>query len=493
VAAPSPLPLTIDADWRAASGPLAQRLARALAAAIAAGRLRVGERLPPERRLAAVLGISRTTVVAAYETLREAGAIASRRGSGSRVIGAPARPPAPAAPARGGLPPPPPGPCIELLGAHLPAVQPIVEEELAAAVADLRPALRHHGYLACGLPALREAIASHLTARGLPSIPDQVLVTCGAQQAIALAAALYLQPGDAVALEDPTYPGAIDALAAPRARLVGFPVLGQRQGGGLERLREVIARQAPRLIYVIPSFHNPTGVTLDGGARRDLAELAAATGTPVLEDLTLDDLSLAEPPPPPVAAAAPDAPVLTVGSLGKLVWGGLRIGWVRAAEPVIARLARLKVQADLGSSLPSQVLAVRLLARAAAIRDLRRGELRRGLATLEAALAAALPEWSWQRPPGGLSLWVRLPRGSATDLALLAPRFGVAFVAGPSCAPRGDAWDSHLRLPFVLAGDDLRAAVSRLAAAWAAYAPAAPAGGAPRLRASPAPPLDVLV
>jgi DNA-binding transcriptional MocR family regulator len=392
-----PLPLLIDTEWRAAPGPLARRLAQALVAAIATGRLLAGDRLPPERRLAAALGISRTTVVAAYDTLRDGGWIASRRGSGSRVTAAPARLPAAAA-AVGGHPPEPPAvPCIELLGAHLPAVQPIVDEELAAAVADLRPALRHHGYLGYGLPALREAIAGHLTARGLPSVADQVLVTCGAQQAIGLAAALYLQPGDAVALEDPTYPGAIEALAASRARLVGFPVLGQRQAGGLERLREVIARQAPRLVYVIPSFHNPTGATLDAAGRRDLAELAAATGTPVLEDLTLDDLYLAEPPPPPVAAAAPDAPVLTVGSLGKLVWGGLRIGWVRAAEPIVARLARLKVQADLGSSLPSQVLAARLLPRAAAIRDLRRGELGRGLAALEAALAAALPDWSWQR------------------------------------------------------------------------------------------------
>ena len=128
----------------------------------------------------------------------------------------------------------------------------------------------------------------------------------------------------------------------------------------------------------------------------------------------------------------PGAPVVTVGSLSKLVWAGLRIGWVRAEAPVIARLARFKVLADLGSSLPGQVLAARLLRRAAAIRDARRRQACERRDALERALAAALPGWTWSRPAGGLCLWVRLPRGNAEELARVALRHGVAIVPGPT-------------------------------------------------------------
>jgi len=212
--------------------------------------------------------------------------------------------------------------------------------------------------------------------------------------------------------------------------------------------------------------------------------------TPVVEDLTLADLDLDVAPPPPIAAAVPGAPVLTIGSLSKLVWAGLRVGWVRAEAPVIARLARFKVLSDLGSSLPGQILAARLLRRAAAIRDSRRREARERRHALEQALAAALPDWTWRRPAGGLCLWVRLPRGNAEELARHALRHGVGLVPGPTCSPR-DAWESYLRLPFVLEREEMQEGIARLARAWQAYAPAARPGAA---RAAPAPhQVDVLV
>jgi DNA-binding transcriptional MocR family regulator len=221
-----------------------------------------------------------------------------------------------------------------------------------------------------------------------------------------------------------------------------------------------------------------------------VAQLAADTGTPVLEDLTLADLDLDAPPPPPIAAAAPGAPVLTVGSTSKLIWAGLRIGWVRAEAPVIARLARFKVLSDLGSSVPAQVLAARLLRRAGPIREARRREARALLDTLEHELASAFPDWTWSRPAGGLCLWVRLPRGNAEELARLALRQGVAIVPGPTCSPR-DAWESYLRMPFVLPGDAMREGIARLARAWAAYPCAS--HPAPTRAAPPPPPVDVLV
>lgn len=534
--------------WQAAPGPLYRRLAAAIAAAVSAGRLPAGSRLPAERPLAAALAVSRTTVIGAYDLLREEGWVESRRGSGTRVrtlspqlLPQGAAPPAAAAtgggarPSRGGRVASAPslaaagglggrggpgelgGPAgywaggagevrplrrmaffrglveasgsrIDFLGAHLPAAQPFLAEEWAAAASDVAAQLGHHGYLGLGLPALREAIAAHLTAGGLATAAEQVLVTSGAQQAIGLVAALYLQPGDAVALEDPNYPGALDTFNYARARLVPIPVTAD--GADVERLREAVVREAPRLVYLVPSFHNPTGALMPEAPRRAVARLAAETATPVVEDLTLADLDLDVAPPPPIAAAVPGAPVLTIGSLSKLVWAGLRIGWVRAEAPVIARLARFKVLSDLGSSVPGQILAARLLRRAAAIRDARRREARERRRALEQALADALPDWTWSRPAGGLCLWVRLPRGNAEELARHALRHGVGLVPGPTCSPR-DAWESWLRLPFVLEQEQMLEGIARLARAWEAYAPAARPGAA---RAAPAPAqVDVLV
>jgi DNA-binding transcriptional MocR family regulator len=478
-----------------------------------------------------MLGVSRTTVIAAYDALREEAWVESRRGSGTRVR-SPALPAAPslsAAPALPAIPPLPPtganapgspseppdgdgparrarrnaifrglvdaaeGPHLDLRGAHLPAAEPFVSEALAGAMRDMPGALAHHGYFGLGLPALRQAIAVHLSAGGLPTTPEQVLVTSGAQQALCLVAALYVQPGDAVAIEDPTYPGAIDVFGAARARLLPIPVTPD--GASLPHLRDAVARQAPRLIYVIPSFHNPTGALMPVAERRALARLAADSGTPVVEDLTLADLDLDLPPPPPIAAILPGAPVIAVGSLSKLVWGGLRIGWLRAEAPVVARLARLKVLADLGAAVPSQLLATHLLPRAAAIRDMRRRQLGAQREALGEALAAVLPEWTWRRPTGGLCLWVRLPRGNAEEFARLALRHGVAVVPGPSCSPR-ESWESYLRLPFTVDADRLREAAERLARAWEAYLPPAGAGETRfAVSGQPAPPpaLDVLV
>jgi DNA-binding transcriptional MocR family regulator len=554
--------LPLVADWQAGPGPRYRRLAAAIAAVIAGGRLLAGARLPAERPLAAALAVSRTTVVGAYDVLRDEGWIESRWGSGTRVtarLPAPGTLSSPGAGAAAFAPPPPgrspaalgsapaalgsgsaalgsvqparsateaapaalpsapslpgmarthgpgAGPLrrpaffrglveasatrIDFLGAHLPAAQPFLSEELAGAAADLASELHHHGYLGLGLPALRDAIADHLTAGGLPTAADQVLVTSGSQQAIGLVAALYVQPGDAVALEDPTYPAAIDAFHHARARLLPVPVTAE--GANVERLREAVARDAPRLIYLIPSFHNPTGALMPAAQRGEVAQLAAETGTPVLEDLTLADLALDASPPPPIAAAAPGAPVLTAGSLSKLVWAGLRIGWVRAEAPVVARLARFKVLSDLGSSVPAQVLATRLLRRAAAIREARRQEARELRSALEHELATAFPDWTWARPAGGLCLWVRLPRGNAEELARHALRQGVAIVPGPTCSPR-DAWESYLRLPFVLDREEMREGIARLARAWAACQPASRPGPT-RAAASLRPPMDVLV
>src|SRR5207302_4836067 len=164
------------------------------------------------------------------------------------------------------------------------------ESAWKAARPDLAKLLRGHGYMPLGLPDLRAAIARHLGRAGLATRPGQVLVTSGAQQALALIAHLLIEPGDQVVLEDPTYLGAIDAFASFGARLTGVP-LGS---SGLESqtLGEAVARVAPRVIYLIPTCHNPTGDVLGESVRRAIARAVEDSGAVVVEDLTLADLTL---------------------------------------------------------------------------------------------------------------------------------------------------------------------------------------------------------
>ncbi len=466
-------------NWAAGSGPAYRRLAHAIRGRVEAGALTAGTRLPAERSLAAALGVSRTTVVAAYDLLKQEGWIESRRGSGSRVHRSAAR----TAPARaerhdtGGFERSAilrslveaSGSRIEFMGLHLPAADPYVAEALTHVSHDMSHSLTHHGYWPLGLPTLRKAIASHLTHAGLPSRPEEVLVTHGAQEAIALAAGLYLAPGRTVILEDPTYVGAIDVFAAAGARLVPVPV--GEHGVRLDLLREAVAREAPSLLYLMPTFQNPTGVVTPESHRREIAAIAAERGIPILEDDALANLDLGTRPPPPISSFAPSGPILSAGSLSKLMWGGLRVGWIRAPEPLISRLARRKVLGDLGNSVVSQVVAARLLPRAEEIRASRRRQITERLGVMEEEMSRLLPDWTWRRPGGGLSLWVRLPRGNGSEFARAALRLGVSVLPGSTCSP-SNGCSEFLRLPFVLEPAKIREGIRLLARAWSAYAPA---------------------
>jgi DNA-binding transcriptional MocR family regulator len=462
-------------DWSAGSGTLVTKLAAALARAIAHEELPSGARLPSERSLAAALAVSRTTIVAAYESLRQDGLVESRVGSGTRVLprdGEDVRTPrgADSVPATSTLvlrtvSEDAPG-SISFLAAHLPGAAEILEDALAKSRRELGILARHHGYMPLGLPALRAALARHLTDRGLPTREDQILVTNGAQQAIGLAASLTLLPGDEVIVEDPTYPGALDLFSAARVRTI--PVPPAAEPGAVDRIAAALKRPRARLLYLLPTFHNPTGAVLPEKQRRDIARLAEQAGVTVLEDHTLSDLSLGGAPPPPIAAFARKGPVLTVGSLSKLYWGGLRIGWIRGPEAAIHRLARLKAMDDLGSSVLSQAVAVRLLERADEVTKLRRRQAGERLEALARGLARHLPDWEWKRPAGGLTVWARLPRGRGFEFAQVAARHAVQVLPGSVCSST-NAFSDYLRLAFVPEPDDIREGVERLARAWHKY------------------------
>ncbi|HLQ32283.1 MAG TPA: PLP-dependent aminotransferase family protein [Chloroflexota bacterium] len=469
--------LGILGNWAEGRGPLYARLTSALARAVDRGDLTPGTRLPPERWLAAALSVSRSTVVASYDRLADQQWLERRQGSGTYIRADGRR--------RDGT-------RQDELAASLdrntmfrglitgtgdtidfslaaPTAAPAVVEALhslpkyapdAAAIGQ--------GYVPAGLPALRAAVARYLTDAGLATSDSQVLVTTGGQQALALLASLWITPGDPVAVENPTYPGALDAFRSARARLLAVAV--DEQGVRVDALRDLLGRMSPRLVYISSSFNNPTGAMLPHGRRRDLARLAQEFQIPIVEDLVLSEIALTDAPVPPPAAAMAGDWAIAVGSMSKLFWGGLRVGWIRAPEQVIFRLAQLKAVADLGTSMVAQWLCIELLNRVEEVRSWRLLDTRKRLGTLTESLADLLPSWTWRMPDGGNDLWVRLPHGSASDFLQLAVRYGVMAAAGPLFSVDGGHAD-HVRLPFVLEPDQLREGVRRLADAWQAYLP----------------------
>jgi DNA-binding transcriptional MocR family regulator len=456
--------------WADGDGPLYERLAQAIAAAVDRGDLGPQARLPAERALAAQLGVSRTTAVAAYAALAERGVVVRRRGSGTRVAGSGGDR------ARHGVPLGSlgqnvvvrsllegAGDALDLTAAALP-MNPVIDGGmLAGAMTALAGPSAGFGYHPLGLPALREALAEHVSGWGLPTVAEEIVVTAGAQQAVSLAATLHLVPGDVAVVEEATYVGSIDAIAATGARLVPAPM--DDDGVRPEALAEIVQRERARLVYLVATHHNPTGTTLPAHRRRAVARIARRLGVAVVEDCTHVDIALAGPPPPPIASFDRSAPVMTVGSLSKLLWGGLRLGFVRCAPDTAARLARLKAVSDHGTSVLSQAAAVPALARAGEAREQRIAEVGEALDRLERLLGDHLPGWTWRRPDGGLSLWPRLPHGDADALAQVALRRGVAIVPGPTCTPDGGHRD-RIRLPIARDPDVMEVAIARLAAAW---------------------------
>jgi DNA-binding transcriptional MocR family regulator len=462
-------------DWMAAPGPLYRNLAAALQRAVDLGDLQPGQRLPSERQLARALVVSRATVVAAYDQLRGLGVVNSRHGSGTTVSG---RPTPRRSGADGRVPGgratsifqrlvDGPGELISLTMAVEPAPPELGDALLDLVHEDLQPLLADVGYHPRGLPVLRDAIAAHFTDLTLPTALDQLVVTTGATQAIGLVAQMYLRKGDTVIAESPSWPGCLDVFRAAGARLVGVPL--DEDGIRADALAQALADHRPALLYVTPTYHNPTGTLMSASRRRQVADLAVRHGVPVLEDNAYGNPISpdAEAAPPPLAAHAPaTAEMLTVGSLAKAVWGGLRLGWIRAPGEIAERLARHKVLADLGSPVLDQALAARLLPKLADLTAARTGMRRQRLDHLGALLHEHLPTWRWRVPDGGSALWVDLGGVDAAVFAQVALRHGVEVVPGAAMDPSG-AHDTYIRLPFTFPLEVLTELVERLRRAWA--------------------------
>lgn len=433
-------------------------------------------RLPPERRLADQLGVSRSTIAVAYDELQALGLVDRRRGSGTYVHGD-----------LWGLSP---DWKRYLEGAAFRPTQSLVQRYRLArqnpshidfSMADTGPALWPAGDLTHllatvpvtadlgyadprGIPALREAVAAEMTRRiGRPIDSDTVLITTGAQQALYLIVRALLRPGDAVGLERPSFYYSLALFQSAGVRLLPLPM--DSEGVIPDGLEAVMRAHRPAMILLNPTYHNPTGITLQASRRQAVKDLTRRWNLPVVEDDAFYHLQVAGTPDPPAPLAGEDTErrVLYVGTLSKIVAPGLRIGWVIAPKPLVDRLADIKGQIDLGVPGLVQRWAALLLTSPEWSRHVKRvqAELRSRREYLELALASFGQQGAtWTTPNGGLYVWIRAPEGlpdrARLDHAISA---GVVYVPGTVFG----APDGYARINFVApAREQLQEGLRRL-------------------------------
>ncbi|MCC3380053.1 PLP-dependent aminotransferase family protein [Paenibacillus farraposensis] len=285
---------------------------------------------------------------------------------------------------------------------------------------------------------LREVFAAHLNERGIRSGAEQLLVTRGAQQGIDLVARTFVGAGDVVYMEAPTYTGAIDVFTSRGAKVIMIPM--DEQGMKLDILTRLCDTHPPKLIYTIPTFHNPTGVTLPTVRRTKLLDLAQSYHCLIVEDDPFSELYYKTKPPISIKDHDQSGHVVYIKSFSKTVAPGCRIACVAATGSVLDRLVAAKSTTDLGSPLLTQrallpFISHRLDHHLDRLRDQMRDRLALALHTLR---RNAPPEVSWYTPEGGLNIWIKLP--SIVDIAeleRLADREGISFLPGAVCYAGG--------------------------------------------------------
>lgn len=438
--------------------------------AVASGRLPAGARLEPIRVLAARLGVNRDTVSLAYELLVREGILEATVGRGTFVRSG-------RAPRSNGNPTPPFAPLVERLlqldrerpsyasvdGAiplHAltpdPSLYPIssfrksLDRVVEKGGSDLLVYGEHQGNL-----ALREAIAQRLSAHGFDARPQHIVLCQGASQGISLALRLFAEPGDWVAVEEPTYHNVLTALVALGLRAAPIPMT--EEGPDLDVLERTLARSEVKLFYTMPSFHNPLGTTSSMSHRRALIDLAARLGKPIVEDGFEMDLRYAGERVSPLAGFDPHGFVVHLFSFSKSLFPGVRIGAVSARGRAVEGLLALKNASDLSGAMILQAAVADFVSNGAYDRHLTRLKstlLERRDAMLE-SLEAVMPEDArWTHPDGGYQLWLELPAGLDTrNLFGEAKQAGVLFAPGYQFHHDGRP-SNAMRLTTALANPD---------------------------------------
>jgi DNA-binding transcriptional MocR family regulator len=457
-----------------AAEPIYVQLAAALSAAIRGGRIAIGSRLPSERDCAATLGVSRTTVTSAYQELKSTGLLRGYVGRGAIVIADdPDRAPAGAiswlqiasrqAPRNRTLNPATHPGLISFGDGWLhPSLIPHADLAAAASKAarDMAPLTTAAPVL--GLPVLRDALTEMLRAQGVKATPNELLVTGGAQQGLNVIARALISPGDTVLCESATWYGAVRAYQAAGAVVAGVAM--DHEGVDPDALEDALVRLRPKLVYLIPTFHCPTGRLLGLPRRRRIVEICARFRTPIVESHVYGDLTFGE-RPPTLKSLAPEGLVIHQGSASKTISPALRLGWLAASRGAMELLESAKAGLDLSTpALTQAVLAGFLNSGAYARHQLKfRKELRTRRDALIAALAAHCPELRFAKPQGGIYLWAQLPKFlTALAVEAAAADAGVSVRSGDSFLTNGAA-SSHIRLCFAApAVDQIAAGAERL-------------------------------
>ena len=442
--------------------PLARQIQAHLERLVREGLLPPGAKLPATRELADELGVNRATVVLAYEELVAAGWARARVGQGTFVAERPteraeiqAVPPRRAAPIewselfsrtaqiigaederrRSRAAPSASGAGVISFAGGMPDSALFPTEAFRRALNEV---IRREGeallqyYPVAGYPPLRRYLSTYLLRFGLEVSPDEILIVNGSQQGFDLIARTLVDPGDSVAIEQPTYPRAMQVFRSFGAQLIAVP--WDEAGPRPDVFERVLERHGPKLFYCQPTCHNPTGLGMDGETRRRLLAAAAHHQVPIVEDGFDGSLYYGARPPGPLKAQDVDGVVIYIGTFSKILFPGLRLGWLVAPPPVIERLQAAKQLADLHTSALIQAAVHRFCERRLLDRHAARvaREYRRRREMLLAALTRRMPKGTtWTEPTGGFSLFLTLPDGLTTSRLLpLANEHGVAFTSG---------------------------------------------------------------
>lgn len=447
---------------------------------IKSGAWPAGMRLAPQRELARLLGVNRSTIVSALGQLNALGLLEGRRGGGTRVTFSSAS----GHSLRSGNW----NDYIEE-GIHypnLPTIQAIntlefTEGLIRLGTGELSPELLPGAVMQSMLAGLsrqslplsyeeplgslelRIAISQELSAIGIQAPPTSILILSGALQGLQLIAQGLLPRGSAILLEKPSYLYSIHSFQSAGVKLSGLPMDGR--GMIPESIEAEAYRSKAALLYTSPSFHNPTGILMDGERRRSVMKTASALELPILEDGAYQELWLDTPPPPPLKAMDGEGRVLHLGTISKTVSPGMRIGWAVGPEPVIRRLADIKMQSDYGASSLSQLLAARWFGQGHHARHLEtlRMQLRlRRDAVLEMLHTHFARLASWSRPAGGFYIWLCL------NTPLPLPKLFTAALEAGLLLNTGDLYNRsdsrHLRLSYAYASlSELETGIKKLA------------------------------
>ncbi|HVP49094.1 MAG TPA: PLP-dependent aminotransferase family protein [Bryobacteraceae bacterium] len=424
--------------------PLYQQLHRHFMGLIQSGLLKRGERLPPTRELAGLLGLNRTTVSAAYELLEAEGLITGQVGRGSFVTGGDSGPIAgvnwdaileashvtPAQPARKA------GPDAISFAVSRPSEELFPLEDFRASCEEVMAGADFASVLQLGSPGgyepLRQYLIEESRREGVLRPGDDLMITTGCQQALDLVRRVVMQPGDKVLVEEPVYPGLRNLFLESGVDLAGIPVLSN--GIDVAQFERALAKARFKALVLTPNFQNPTGATMNREGRETILRLARNAATVLIENDIYGQLRYEGEALPTLKQMDSTGDSILLRSFSKISFPGLRVGWAIGPRPLIARMMEAKQLSDLHSDQFSQatLLHFALSGRLKAHHD---RILKAGAERLKVALTACeqyLPAGSrFTRPQGGMNLWVRLPEPlDASELLGRVHRGGVSYLPG---------------------------------------------------------------